>query len=227
MDKIKTDAQLTAEEEAKKAADEVIAIIDKIGNVAFDEATRDAINAAKEAYDALSEEAKALVGNIDVLESAQENYEEIVEKAPVVTKEDKKSGISASTKYLSTYDVHIDGGYEGNITLTFDVGSQYDGRNVAIKHLLDNGNIETYTVTVKDGKVTVTVDSLSPFVLALLEKVDIPSGNTGSDSDMTNNTSNTSVKTGDDSNLTDPIVLMLLAAACMFVLVFTRKKRDN
>lgn len=271
MDKIKTDAQLTAEEEAKKAADEVIAIIDKIGNVAFDEATRDAINAAKEAYDALSEEAKALVGNIDVLESAQENYEEIVEKAPVVTKEDKKSGISASTKlmegaelvvtqaaqsdvdtlknsfekedveiekYLSTYDVHIDGGYEGNITLTFDVGSQYDGRNVAIKHLLDNGNIETYTVTVKDGKVTVTVDSLSPFVLALLEKVDIPSGNTGSDSDITNNTSdtssnkedaitNTSVKTGDETNLTDPIVLMLLAAACMFALVFTRKKHDN
>lgn len=271
MDKIKPDAQLTAEEEAKKAADEVIAIIDKIGNVAFDEASRDAINAAKEAYDALSEDAKALVENLDVLESAQEKYDEIVEKAPVITKEDKKSGISASTKpmegaelvvkqaaqsdvdalknsfdkedvkiekYLSTYDVHIDGGYEGNITLTFDVGSQYDGRNVAIKHLLDNGNIETYTVTVKDGKVTVTVDSLSPFVLALLEKVDIPSGNTGNDSDMTNNTSdtssnktdvitNTSVKTGDDSNLTDPIVLMLLAAACMFALVFTRKKHDN
>ena len=260
LDQIKTDAQLTKEEQAKKAADEVIAIIDKIENVAFNEASRDAINAAKEAYDALSEDAKAFVSNLDVLETAQKKYDTIVENTPVTTKEDKASGISASTKlmegaelivtqaaqsdvdtlknsfekedveiekYLSTYDVHIDGGYEGNITLTFDVGSQYDGRNVAIKHLLDNGNIETYTVTVKDGKVTVTVDSLSPFVLALLEKVDIPSGDASGNSDMTNNTSNTSVKTGDDSNLTDPIVLMLLAAACMFVLVFTRKKRDN
>ena len=270
MDKLKTDAQLTAEEQAKKAADEVIAIIDKIENVAFNEASRDAINAAKEAYDALSEDAKAFVSNLDVLETAQKKYDTIVENTPVTAKEDKASGISASTKfmegaelivnqaassdvtamkkafeqegveierYISTYDVHIDGGYEGHITLTFDVGNQYDGRIVAIKQMLDNGNIETYTVTVKNGEVSVTVDSLSPFVLALLEKVDIPAGDLDNEVDLPGNTTNISsdkidttgntTATGDDRNISDPIALMLLGAAGLIVLLITRKKLNN
>ena len=270
MDKLKTDAQLTAEEQAKKAADEVKALIDKIGSVAFNEESRDAINAAKEAYESLNDEAKALVSNLDVLESAQEKYDTIVEKTPVTAKEDKATGISASTKfmegaelivnqaassdvtamkkafeqegveierYISTYDVHIDGGYEGHITLTFDVGNQYDGRIVAIKQMLDNGNIETYTVTVKNGEVSVTVDSLSPFVLALLEKVDIPAGDLDNEVDLPGNTTNISsdkidttgsvTATGDDRNISDPIALMLLGAAGLIVLLITRKKLNN
>ena len=270
MDKLKTDAQLTAEEQAKKAADEVKALIDKIGSVAFNEESRDAINAAKEAYESLNDEAKALVSNLDVLESAQEKYDTIVEKTPVTAKEDKATGISASTKfmegaelivnqaassdvtamkkafeqegveierYISTYDVHIDGGYEGHITLTFDVGNQYDGRIVAIKQMLDNGNIETYTVTVKNGEVSVTVDSLSPFVLALLEKVDIPAGDLDNEVDLPGNTTNISsdkidttgntTATGDERNISDPIALMLLGAAGLIVLLITRKKRNN
>lgn len=270
MDKLKTDAQLTAEEQAKKAADEVKALIDKIGSVAFNEESRDAINAAKEAYESLNDEAKALVSNLDVLESAQEKYDTIVEKTPVTAKEDKATGISVSTKfmegaelivnqaassdvtamkkafeqegveierYISTYDVHIDGGYEGHITLTFDVGNQYDGRIVAIKQMLDNGNIETYTVTVKNGEVSVTVDSLSPFVLALLEKVDIPAGDLDNEVDLSGNTTNISsdkidttgntTATGDERNISDPIALMLLGAAGLIVLLITRKKRNN
>ncbi|MBE5034966.1 outer membrane protein assembly factor BamB family protein [Gallibacter intestinalis] len=270
MDKLKTDAQLTAEEQAKKAADEVKALIDKIGSVAFNEESRDAINAAKEAYESLNDEAKALVSNLDVLESAQEKYDTIVEKTPVTAKEDKATGISVSTKfmegaelivnqaassdvtamkkafeqegveierYISTYDVHIDGGYEGHITLTFDVGNQYDGRIVAIKQMLDNGNIETYTVTVKNGEVSVTVDSLSPFVLALLEKVDIPAGDLDNEVDLSGNTTNISsdkidttgntTATGDERNISDPIALMLLGAAGLIVLLITRKKCNN
>lgn len=270
MDKIKTDAQLTAEEQAKKAADEVKALIDKIGSVGFNEESRDAINAAKDAYEALSDEAKALVSNLDVLESAQEKYDTIVEKTPVTAKEDKATGISASTKfmegaelivnqaassdvtamkkafeqegveierYISTYDVHIDGGYEGHITLTFDVGNQYDGRIVAIKQMLDNGNIETYTVTVKNGEVSVTVDSLSPFVLALLEKVDIPAGDLSNEGDLAGNATNISsdkidttgnaTATGDERNISDPIALMLLGVTGLIVLLITRKKRNN
>lgn len=270
MDKLKTDAQLTAEEQAKKAADEVKALIDKIGSVAFNKESRDAINAAKEAYESLNDEAKALVSNLDVLESAQEKYDTIVEKTPVTAKEDKATGISVSTKfmegaelivnqaassdvtamekafeqegveierYISTYDVHIDGGYEGHITLTFDVGNQYDGRIVAIKQMLDNGNIETYTVTVKYGEVSVTVDSLSPFVLALLEKVDIPAGDLSNEGNMSGNTTNISsdkiyttgntTATGDERNISDPIALMLLGAAGLIVLLITRKKRNN
>ena len=140
-------------------------------------------------------------------------------------------------KYLSAYDIHIDGGYEGKIFIIFDVGKQYDGRNVAIKHLLDDGTIETYTITVKNGKVSLTVDSLSPFVLALLEKVDIPACDLSNEGNMSGNTTNISsdkidtignaTATGDERNISDPIALMLLGVTGLIVLLITRKKRNN
>lgn len=270
MDAVKTDAQLTAEEQAKEAADQVKKLIEAIGNVGFNEESRDAIKAAKEAYDALKDEAKSLVDNIDVLKSAQDSYNEIVKNIPITAKEDSKSGISISSKfmegtkltvkeaalsdtnlikesfkkekievekYLSAYDIHIDGGYEGEIFIIFDVGKQYDGRNVAIKHLLDDGTIETYTITVKNGKVSLTVDSLSPFVLALLEKVDIPACDLSNEGNMSGNTTNISsdkidtignaTATGDERNISDPIALMLLGVTGLIVLLITRKKRNN
>lgn len=270
MDAVKTDAQLTAEEQAKEAADQVKKLIEAIGNVGFNEESRDAIKAAKEAYDALKDEAKSLVDNIDVLKSAQNSYNEIVKNTPITAKEDSKSGISISSKfmegtkltvkeaalsdtnlikesfkkekkevekYLSAYDIHIDGGYEGEIFIIFDVGKQYEGRNVAIKHLLEDGTIETYTITVKNGKVSLTLDSLSPFVLALLEKVDIPAGDLSNEGNMSGNTTNISsdkidttgntTATGDERNISDPIALMLLGAAGLIVLLITRKKRNN
>lgn len=257
----------------KKSAADVDALIEAIGDVTFSEASRDAINAAKKAYNALNDEAKALVENLEMLESAQKSYDSIVEKMPITTKTDKKSGISASTKfmesaelivrqaaqsdadilktsfenekaeiekYISAYDISIDGGSEGNITIVFDVGSQYNGRNVAIKHLHDNGSIETYTVTVREGKVSVTVDSLSTFALALLEKTDIPVSDGGNSGTSTGNAANISsdrvysaadsgksqTATGDYRNFSDPIVLMVLAAWAA-VLILTRKNRKN
>ena len=270
MDAVKTDAQLTAEEQAKEAADQVKKLIEAIGNVGFNEESRDAIKAAKEAYDALKDEAKSLVDNIDVLKSAQNSYNEIVKNTPITAKEDSKSGISISSKfmegtkltvkeaalsdtnlikesfkkekievekYLSAYDIHIDGGYEGEIFIIFDVGKQYEGRNVAIKHLLEDGTIETYTITVKNGKVSLTLDSLSPFVLALLEKVDIPAGDLSNEGNMSGNTTNISsdkidtignaTATGDERNISDPIALMLLGVTGLIVLLITRKKRNN
>lgn len=59
-----------ASEADKKAAEAVEKLIDAIGTVTKD--SEAAIKAAREAYDKLTDEQKALVGNLDVLEAAEE-----------------------------------------------------------------------------------------------------------------------------------------------------------
>ena len=60
---------------------------------------------------------------------------------------------------LGVYDITLDGTSEG----------EYNGREVIILHYTDDGNYEKYTGTVKDGQVTISVDSFSPFVIALAD----------------------------------------------------------
>ena len=77
INEIKTDAQLTAEEKAaadQAAADEVSALIDAIGEVEYTDESKDKIDAARAAYDALTDEQKALVENYNVLTAAEEKY---------------------------------------------------------------------------------------------------------------------------------------------------------
>ena len=76
IDAIKTDARLTAEEAAADtaAADAVEALIGAIGEVEYTDECKARIDAAQEAYDALTEDQKALVENAAVLNTAQERY---------------------------------------------------------------------------------------------------------------------------------------------------------
>ncbi len=77
---IRTDAQLTAEEAAAQAAadqaaaDAVIAKIDAIGEVVYSDESKSKIDAARAAYDALTDAQKALVTNAAVLTAAEESY---------------------------------------------------------------------------------------------------------------------------------------------------------
>ena len=66
-------AQLTASENDKNAAKAVEEKIDSIGNVTLDK--EQTITAARIAYEALTDAQKALVNNIDVLESAEKSLE--------------------------------------------------------------------------------------------------------------------------------------------------------
>ena len=59
------------------AADEVIALIDDIGEVAYTEASKGRIDEARDAYDALTDAQKALVGNYGVLTAAEARYAEL------------------------------------------------------------------------------------------------------------------------------------------------------
>ena len=59
----------------KVVADAVIAKITAIGKVEYTDVCKDKIDDASTAYDALTEDQKALVTNLDVLTTAKQNYE--------------------------------------------------------------------------------------------------------------------------------------------------------
>ena len=68
---------------------------------------------------------------------------------------------------LGVFDIKVDGTVDGKAQLTFTVGTEYNGKNVIILHYRDDGSCEKFAATVKDGQVTINVDSFSPFVIAL------------------------------------------------------------
>ena len=74
-----------------------------------------------------------------------------------------------SKQIVAAFEAHIepDNAFQPPLTLTFQVGAQYNGKTVYILHKLQNGNIESFTQTVADGAVSISVQELSPFLLAV------------------------------------------------------------
>ena len=72
---LKAAAEKLAADKAK--TDAVIAKINAIGNVEYTDACKGKIDDASMAYDALTEDQKALVTNLDVLTAAKQNYENL------------------------------------------------------------------------------------------------------------------------------------------------------
>ena len=74
-------------------------------------------------------------------------------------------------------DITVSGNYTGRLTLSFEVGEQYNGQTVTLLHA-KNGKLTTYTAVVKGGIAIFTVTSLSPFALFApvtpLDVLDIP-----------------------------------------------------
>ena len=94
INEIKTDAQLTAEEKVaadQAAADEVAALIDAIGEVEYNDESKAKIDAARAAYDALTDDQKALVENVEDLTAAEAKYDEL--KAAAETPDDPEEPV--------------------------------------------------------------------------------------------------------------------------------------
>ena len=92
---------------------------------------------------------------ITKIEKGNNGYDSLI----TLVKEDKE--------VIGSYNISITGGtYIGDLELTFTIGKQYEGDKIIIYHKLANGEIETKTAIVKDGKATITVNELSPFMLA-------------------------------------------------------------
>ena len=73
---------------------------------------------------------------------------------------------------LGSYELTLEGTTELKepISLTFDVGTQYNNKVVYILHQKKDNNYENFEQKVVNGKVSITVSELSPFVIALKEE---------------------------------------------------------
>ena len=70
----------------------------------------------------------------------------------------------AEGRVIAVYDVSLSQGFRGNITITFPVSGSYNGQTLTVVHCVD-GKQETHRAAVANGKISVTVDSLSPFAI--------------------------------------------------------------
>lgn len=75
--------------------------------------------------------------------------------------------LNKETVDIYAYDINVEGQYEGNFTLTFDVGEEYNGRKANILHMKKDKSTEKFEEIVENGKVTVTVNGFSPFMIAI------------------------------------------------------------
>ena len=76
--------------------------------------------------------------------------------------------LTATEKVLASFEVKGEGAT--NVKLTFSVGEKYAGATVKVFIQHDNGDTEEKTATVAaDGSVTITVDRLSIFTIAVDE----------------------------------------------------------
>lgn len=83
-------------ETTEDKASEVVAVIDSLGDISLD--SKEKIDEAKKAYNALSSDEKSEVSNYNVLETAISNYEKLA-------KAEKEKALSA---YKSNFDVDYD-----------------------------------------------------------------------------------------------------------------------
>lgn len=72
-------------------------------------------------------------------------------------------------KILGSYELTLTGAknLSESIDVTFTVGEEYNNQTVYILHQKKDGSFEDFTRTVTNGKITITVDELSPFTLAV------------------------------------------------------------
>ena len=78
---------------------------------------------------------------------------------------EKHFGIIKDVNILECYEVKLTGKYKGNLQLTFDVGTEHNGKTAYVLHKKKDESIEKFEQNIEDGKVIITVDELSPFII--------------------------------------------------------------
>lgn len=91
---------------------------------------------------------------------------------------------------LNAYEFSLsEGDISGGVRISFDVGNEYNGKDVFVLHKTQSEEYEEFIVTAANGKITIEVSELSPFMLAVEEVVEITTPNTSDTSVMLFSTS--------------------------------------
>lgn len=73
-------------------------------------------------------------------------------------------------KFIFMRDIKIENGtFNGKLTMTFDIGEQYNGQKCVVLHKKNNGEYEQFNSTIENGKATIEVTELSPFAILIAE----------------------------------------------------------
>lgn len=129
-----------------------------------------------------------------------------------------------NTVILDVLDINvIEGDYQGKVNITFDVGNEHNGKEYIVGHLANGINFEYYKGTIKDGKITITVDSLSPFMISVLEEKEDTTPTAPTEQEQPTNTDDKELdetpKTGENNNITLPISIIALISLTGIVIV--------
>ena len=129
--------------------------------------------------------------------------------------------------WIGAYDIKLVGGnYEGELLLTFDLGEENNGKKVYIVHRLNNGDFEDFYEVVENGKVTIKVTELSPFLLAYEEETTEGQTQGQIEQVTTNETNNKATaegekddtpKTGTNSTILNNLGLITLVAISVII----------
>ena len=112
----------------------------------------------------------------------------------------------------------VTGDITGGLTLTFNVGSEHNGKKAFVLHQKHDGTIEEFTGIVADGKIKVTVNELSPFMVALGDVVEEESTETVTTTSTSNNA---------DTGTTNIFLCGTVALSAMGGMVYLKKKKQN
>ncbi len=163
----------------------------------------------------------------DVIESTNDTYLEMIQY--INTKCDNEC--------LGSFDISLVGGeYKGNLTITFTVGEEYNGKDVFVCHKKSDGTYEDFREVVTNGAVTVTVSELSPFMISLINEQTTPTENDTNNTTVEDNNSSTTnneekeldetPKTG-TIDLTYYIIPVVIISAAGIILTIKRKQAKH
>ncbi|MDD4402344.1 MAG: S-layer homology domain-containing protein [Desulfitobacteriaceae bacterium] len=109
-----------------------------------------------------------LSGDIEVKPLVEAKTGKANELVDPVTYNELKVSVDKGYTVISAYEVRLTG-HRGNLTLTFPIDAGYNGKSYVVKHRTSSGKIVSYTGTVENGKITIQVTELSPFMITILE----------------------------------------------------------
>ena len=95
--------------------------------------------------------------NMARLETDDETYK-------AMAKELESKGLK---NILGCYELTAYGTTTNNMKVSFNLGSNYNGKEVQILHKKKDNTYEIFKTTVADGKAEITVSEFSPFMIAL------------------------------------------------------------
>lgn len=129
-------------------------------------------------------------------------------------------------KILGAYELTLTGATSlvNPIDITFNVGTEYNEQMAYILHKKADGTYERFEEQIKDGKVTITVNELSPFVIAVKEKEQAPITNQ-TEQDKTPTTNKGEKDTTPKTATTDIIGYVLVTTILSGIGIVALKKR--